>query len=160
MSMKLYVGNLSFNTSKEALEEIFGSIGRVESTNVIEDRETGRSRGFAFVEMSSADEAREAIKQLNGKKVFGRMLKVNEVTPKSSSVESEHFVLGAIEISENEAWERDENNRYALFNQYEKQFHAALVQIDQIRNVTKRELDEIEQLRNETQRLIARLKGV
>ena len=76
--MKLYVGNLSFNTSNQDLNDLFGAIGTVESTNIIEDRETGRSRGFAFVEMSSAEEAQAAIKALDGKEVEGRNLKVNE----------------------------------------------------------------------------------
>ena len=75
MSMKLYVGNLSFNTSTQDLEEIFGEVGTVESTNIIEDRDTGRSRGFAFVEMSSKEEGERAIAELNGKEFDGRELK-------------------------------------------------------------------------------------
>ena len=78
MSMKLYVGNLSFNTSNQDLSELFSQAGTVESANVIEDRETGRSRGFGFVEMSSKAEGQAAIEQLNGKEVDGRELKVNE----------------------------------------------------------------------------------
>jgi RNA recognition motif-containing protein len=78
MSMKLYVGNLSFNTTNQDLSDIFREIGTVESANVIEDRETGRSRGFGFVEMSSRAEGENAIAQLNGKEVEGRELKVNE----------------------------------------------------------------------------------
>ena len=81
MSMKLYVGNLSFNTSATDLQNIFSEIGTVESANLIEDRETGRSRGFAFVEMSSQAEGENAIAQLNGKEVDGRELKVNEAKP-------------------------------------------------------------------------------
>ncbi|MFN6962473.1 MAG: RNA recognition motif domain-containing protein [Pyrinomonadaceae bacterium] len=78
MSMKLYVGNLSFNTSNQDLSDIFAEVGTVQSANVIEDRETGRSRGFGFVEMSSRAEGENAIAQLNGKEVEGRELKVNE----------------------------------------------------------------------------------
>ena len=81
MSMKLYVGNLSFNTTNQDLNDLFGQIGPVESTNIIEDRETGRSRGFAFVEMSSQADGENAIAQLNGKEVDGRELKVNEAKP-------------------------------------------------------------------------------
>lgn len=81
MSTKLYVGNLSFNTSTQDLEKMFGEIGTVESTNIIEDRETGRSRGFGFVEMSSEAEAQNAIMQLNGKEIDGRELVVNEAKP-------------------------------------------------------------------------------
>jgi cold-inducible RNA-binding protein len=78
MSMKLYVGNLSFQTSSEDLQQLFSQAGTVESVNVIEDRETGRSRGFAFVEMSSTDEGKAAIQQFNGHDVGGRTLTVNE----------------------------------------------------------------------------------
>lgn len=84
MSTKLYVGNLSFNTSTQDLEQLFGEVGTVESTNIIEDRETGRSRGFAFVEMSSAEEAKKAIEQFNGKEVDGRELKINEAKPREN----------------------------------------------------------------------------
>jgi cold-inducible RNA-binding protein len=84
MSMKLYVGNLSFNTSTQDLEEMFGKVGTVESTNIIEDRETGRSRGFAFIEMSSQEEAQKAIMQINGKEIDGRELIVNEAKPREN----------------------------------------------------------------------------
>ncbi len=80
--MKLYVGNLSFNTSNSDLEELFASIGTVESASVVEDRETGRSRGFGFVEMSSKEEGERAIEELDGKEVDGRELKVNEAKPR------------------------------------------------------------------------------
>ena len=82
MSMKLYVGNLAFQTSGNDLEQLFGQAGTVESVNVIEDRETGRSRGFGFVEMSTSEEGRAAIEQFNGKEVDGRSLKVNEAKPR------------------------------------------------------------------------------
>lgn len=84
MSSKLYVGNLSFNTTTQDLETMFGESGTVESTNIIEDRETGRSRGFGFVEMSSKAEAMSAISALDGKEVDGRSLKVNEAKPQES----------------------------------------------------------------------------
>jgi len=82
MSTKIYVGNLSFNTSTQDLEDMFGAFGTVQSTNIIEDRETGRSRGFAFVEMSSSEEAQAAIAALNGKDIDGRNLNVNEAKPR------------------------------------------------------------------------------
>ena len=82
MSMKLYVGNLSFQTSSHELEELFASIGPVESASVVEDRETGRSRGFGFVEMSSQEDGEKAIAQLDGQEVSGRQLKVNEAKPR------------------------------------------------------------------------------
>ncbi len=82
MSTKLYVGNLSFNTSNEDLQELFGQAGTVESVNIVEDRDTGRSRGFGFVEMSSKEEGAAAIEQLNGKEIDGRSLTVNEARPR------------------------------------------------------------------------------
>jgi cold-inducible RNA-binding protein len=84
MSTKLYVGNLAFQTSSEQLAELFAQAGTVESASVIEDRETGRSRGFGFVEMSSSDEARKAIEQFNGQDFNGRNLNVNEAKPREN----------------------------------------------------------------------------
>jgi cold-inducible RNA-binding protein len=77
MSAKLYVGNLSFQTSESDLETTFAAHGTVSSARVITDRETGRSRGFGFVEMSSSEEAQAAIEGLDGQDVGGRNLKVN-----------------------------------------------------------------------------------
>ena len=76
--MKLYVGNLAFATSSQDLQELFAGAGTVESASIVEDRETGRSRGFAFVEMSSDEEGNAAIQQFNGHEVGGRTLNVNE----------------------------------------------------------------------------------
>ncbi len=76
--MKLYVVNLSFQTSSDDLQQLFSQAGTVESVNVIEDRETGRSRGFAFVEMASPEEGNAAIQQFNGHEIGGRTLNVNE----------------------------------------------------------------------------------
>jgi uncharacterized membrane protein YgcG len=78
MSMKLYVGNLAFSTSSQDLQQLFAQAGTVESASVVEDRETGRSRGFGFVEMSTNEEGAAAITQFDGKEVGGRTLKVNE----------------------------------------------------------------------------------
>jgi RNA recognition motif-containing protein len=80
--MKLYVGNLAFQTSSEDLQQLFSQAGTVESASVVEDRETGRSRGFGFVEMSSNEEGQKAIEQFNGKEVNGRSLNVNEAKPR------------------------------------------------------------------------------
>jgi cold-inducible RNA-binding protein len=82
MGTKLYVGNLSFRTTSEELRDAFAAVGTVESASVIEDRDTGRSRGFAFVEMATAEEAAAAIEQFNGKDFGGRNLTVNEAKPR------------------------------------------------------------------------------
>ena len=86
MSMKLYVGNLSFETSSDDLQQLFAQAGTVESVSVIEDRETGRSRGFGFIEMSSTEEGKAAIEQFNGQEVGGRALNVNEAKPREDRV--------------------------------------------------------------------------
>src|ERR1043166_8362448 len=83
MATKLYVGNLSFRTTSEELREAFAAVGTVESASVIEDRETGRSRGFAFVEMATPEEAAAAIEAFNGKDFGGRNLTVNEAKPRT-----------------------------------------------------------------------------
>jgi len=82
MSTKLYVGNLAFQTTSQELQELFASAGTVESAAVVEDRDTGRSRGFGFVEMSTKEEGAAAISQFNGKEVNGRALNVNEAKPR------------------------------------------------------------------------------
>jgi RNA recognition motif-containing protein len=84
MSTKLYVGNLAFQTTSEDLQELFAQAGTVASASVVEDRMTGRSRGFAFVEMSTPEEAAAAIEQMNGREVGGRALKVNEAKPREN----------------------------------------------------------------------------
>ena len=83
MAKNLYVGNLSYNTNQEQLQEMFEAYGEVVSANVITDRETGRSRGFGFVEMANEDEANAAINALNGQEVDGRSLTVNEARPRA-----------------------------------------------------------------------------
>ena len=82
MTMKLYVGNLSFSTSSQDLQELFAAAGTVESASVVEDRDTGRSRGFGFVEMSSDAEAKAAIGGLDGQMFDGRTIQVNVARPR------------------------------------------------------------------------------
>lgn len=82
MGMKLYVGNLAYGISDGDLDQLFSSYGTVRSAQVIMDRDTGRSKGFGFVEMSSEQEAQAAIQGLHGKEVEGRALTVNEARPK------------------------------------------------------------------------------
>lgn len=81
MAKKLYVGNLSYETTEAALSELFGEVGEVTSVNLIMDRRTGRSKGFAFVEMAEHSAAQEAINQLNGKELDGREINVAEARP-------------------------------------------------------------------------------
>src|SRR5262245_14873533 len=83
MATKLYVGNLPFQTTSDELRDHFAQAGSVESASVVEDRMTGRSRGFGFVEMSTPEEAATAIEQLNGKEFGGRNLTVNEARPRT-----------------------------------------------------------------------------
>ena len=82
MTMKLYVGNLAFQTTSEELQTMFAQAGTVESVSLIEDRETGRSRGFGFVEMSTKEEGAAAIQKFNGTDLGGRALNVNEAKPR------------------------------------------------------------------------------
>lgn len=82
--MNIYVGNLSFDTRDEGLRSAFAQHGTVDSARIVADRESGRSRGFGFVEMNDEDEARAAIEALNGTELDGRVLTVNEARPRSS----------------------------------------------------------------------------
>ena len=84
MGTKLYVGNLSYNTTSQSLQQVFGEHGEVRSAEVVMDRETGRSKGFGFVEMGSDQDAQAAISALNGAEVDGRSLTVNEARPRES----------------------------------------------------------------------------
>jgi RNA recognition motif-containing protein len=82
MAVNIYVGNLSYDASDEDLRAAFEPFGQVTTARVIKDRETGRSRGFGFVEMPNADEARKAIEKVNNKDVAGRPVRVNEARPR------------------------------------------------------------------------------
>ena len=84
MGRKLFVGNLSFNTDERRLEELFQSVGAVDTVNIVRDQMTGRARGFAFVEMQSDEDAQAAIQKLNDTELDGRKLAVNEARPKPS----------------------------------------------------------------------------
>lgn len=79
----IFVGNLSFNTSEDELRQMFESFGQVDRVSIMTDRDTGRSRGFGFVEMTSNDDGEKAITSLNGSQVGGRTLNVNEARPKA-----------------------------------------------------------------------------
>jgi RNA recognition motif-containing protein len=80
--MNIYVGNLSYGMSEDELRQAFSAFGEVSSVKILMDRETGRSRGFGFVEMPNQNEAEAAIAQLNGKDVGGRALRINEARPR------------------------------------------------------------------------------
>ena len=79
----IFVGNLDFNTSEEELRQLFGAYGQVDRISIMTDRDTGRSRGFGFVEMANAEEGEKAIAALNGTQLGGRTLNVNEARPKT-----------------------------------------------------------------------------
>src|SRR5206468_4984459 len=81
MAQKLFIGGLAFTTSTERLREVFTAAGQVESAAVVTDRETGRSRGFGFVEMATSEEADKAITQFNGKDVDGRQIRAEKASP-------------------------------------------------------------------------------
>lgn len=82
--MKIYVGNLSYQSTEDSLRELFAQHGGVDEVSLVTDRETGRSRGFAFVTMGDDNEARAAIEAINGQEVEGRTLNVNEARPKAA----------------------------------------------------------------------------
>ena len=82
MNAKLYVGGINYDTTEEGLKQHFSAAGNVVSANIITDRETGRSRGFGFVEMSTPEEAQKAIEMFDGKELDGRRLSVNEARPR------------------------------------------------------------------------------
>ena len=83
MGRRLYVGNLSYNTTEISLRDAFGQVGTVADAKIVMDRDTGRPRGFGFVEMSSDEEAQNAIQQLNGRELDGRAINVNEAQERS-----------------------------------------------------------------------------
>ena len=85
MSVKLYVGNLSYDTTSDELNALFSEVGQVDSCNLIIDRDTDRSKGFAFIEMDSKESANAAKEKLNGQDLHGRALKVNEAKPRTES---------------------------------------------------------------------------
>ncbi len=89
--MKLYVGNLSFSTTETELNNVFSKFGIVDSVSIINDRETGRSKGFGFVEMNNDQEAQEAITDINGKELDGRNLKVNEAKARENRSSQRKF---------------------------------------------------------------------
>ncbi len=91
MSSKLYVGNISFNTNEEGLNNLFADFGEVASVRIITDRETGRSRGFGFVEMTTQDEAQAAIDSLDGKEFDGRNLRINFAKEKTDRPPRKNF---------------------------------------------------------------------
>jgi RNA recognition motif-containing protein len=84
MTMKLYVANFAFETSRNELETLFAQAGKVEHISLIQDRETGRSRGFGFVEMSTNEEGNAAIQKFNGQELGGRALRVNEAKQRAN----------------------------------------------------------------------------
>lgn len=111
MATKLFVGSLSYNTTDATLEEFFAQAGTVVSAKVIMDRDSGRSKGFGFVEMSSDEEAKAAIAQLDGKELDGRQIAVNEARPQENR-ERRPFGGGDRGGNRGGGFNRDRGNRY------------------------------------------------
>ncbi len=88
--MNIYVGNLSYSIKEDGLREIFEDFGEVSSAKIISDRESGRSKGFGFVEMSNDTEANSAIESLNGKEIEGRSINVSEARPRKESFSNQN----------------------------------------------------------------------
>ena len=84
MAMKLYVGGLAYSVSESELETVFSEFGKINSVNIIKDRETGQSKGFGFVEMENDSDAKKAISSLNRKEISGRTIMVNEARPQEN----------------------------------------------------------------------------
>ncbi len=91
MATNLFVGSLSWNVTSDELKDFFAQVGTVVSANVITDRDSGRSKGFGFVEMSSDEEAKKAVDELNGKELDGRSITVNEARPKEDKPRNNNF---------------------------------------------------------------------
>lgn len=91
MASKLFIGSLAWATNDDSLKEFFSSVGTVVSANVIMDRETNRSKGFGFVEMSSDEEAKKAVEELNGKELDGRPIVVNEARPREERPRGDRY---------------------------------------------------------------------
>jgi len=113
MGKKIYVGNLPFTTTSETLSEIFASFGQVDSSKIVMDRETGRSKGFGFVEMAAEQEANTAIEKLHGSDYGGRALTVNEARPmeKRDPSAPRHFDNGRHENSQHQDSGEHRGNR-------------------------------------------------
>jgi cold-inducible RNA-binding protein len=108
MEKKLFVGGLSYETKEEDIKEFFSQVGTVESVTIVVDRTSGRSKGFGFVEMSSEEEAQNAIKTLNGKEVNGRSVTVNEARP----LDSRPSRNGGFGYDDKKRPRRNQRNRY------------------------------------------------
>lgn len=110
--MNIYVANLNFRMNDDDLREVFEGYGEVTSAKIIKDNVTGRSRGFGFVEMSSDDEANQAIKELNGAEVDGKQLTVNEARPKKTFGDRPHGGGGGGRFNNNRFNDRDRSRRF------------------------------------------------
>lgn len=112
MGKKLYVGNLAYSATEESLNTLFSQHGTVDSCQLITDRETGRSKGFGFVEMSSDEEAQAAISGLDGRDVDGRPLRVSEARPKSGGFSGRSESRGSFS-SQNEGFGEHKSRRFS-----------------------------------------------
>jgi RNA recognition motif-containing protein len=153
MSIKLYIGNLPFPVLGEELTELFSQTGTVESASVVEDRETGRSRGFPFVEGEAA------IAQLTGKEVGGRNLTVNEARPRKEHQTHRSRGFGFVEIAVDKEGEYTESRAILIGNEeVDKQVAIYFAEIAESRKRARKTQTEINRLKKKTQAILDKLQ--
>ena len=149
MGRKLYVGNLPYSITEQAVREAFGKCGKVDSVALITDRDTGQSKGFGFVEMSTDAEAQTAIQQMNGTSLDGRQIKVNEAKPKApGGIDVFRFAVAAWKLPAGEKIKEDPRQaRNRLMNQggTDKKIELVMppnMKDDDLKNVTEEDMVE------------------
>ena len=153
--MKLYVGNLSFSTSSKDLEELFSEAGEVESARIVVDRETGRTRGFGFVEMATTEEGEAAIAQFHGKEINGRSLSHSTGSRKKREIHGRRrsgggrIVLGELKEVKGATFVEDRDAH--------KRAEPYFTGIAQSRNRTRKLQTEIDRLKKKTEAIIDKL---
>jgi RNA recognition motif-containing protein len=172
MSIKLYVGNLLFQTSSEDLQQLFGQAGTVESASVVEDRDTGRSRGFGFVEMSSKEEGEAAIARFNGTVIGRRNLTVHKAMPRENRKTRRAQAYGFIEIAVDKEASSNESRAILIGpvkevtgslpaligdEEVEKQVEVYFTEISESRKRARKTQTEINRLKKKTQAILDKI---